>query len=365
MKIRQRRRTLEEALGQLFMVGISGTRVASEAEFLLKKIRVGGVILFKRNYENPAQTAEFCRHLQREAVADQDLPLFISIDQEGGRVLRLGPPFTPIPAPAEMADSANPEQTLRHYAQVTAEELKLVGININLSPVLDVNLRGPEGLMASRCLGTDPELVSRLGRVYISELQRHGVMATAKHFPGIGDIELDPHHDLPVQPKDRPGLEAVELPPFQMAASLPVAAVMMTHTVYPALDGERPASLSPALITGLLRQEIGYPGLVITDDLEMGAIGNHYEIEEAVFEAFQAGADLQLICHDPDKIERAYHYLLKKLKQGRLAETRLQESVGRVLRLKGQYLRQPFPADVDLLRRYFMDPGQARSRPRL
>jgi beta-N-acetylhexosaminidase len=352
-------RTLEEALGQLFMVGIAGPRFSGDAEFLLKKIRAGGFILFKRNFEEPRQLAALCRRLQTGALEAQGLPLFVAIDQEGGRVLRLGPPFTQIPAPAEMTGGADPEETLRRYARITARELKLAGVSINLAPVLDVNLRGPEGLMASRCLGSEPETVGRLGRLYISELQQQGILATAKHFPGIGDIELDPHQDLPVQPKDRESLERAELVPFREALAIPVDAVMMTHTVYPGWDPRWPASLSPAIIAGLLRREMGYPGLVITDDLEMGAIGRHFEIEEAVGRAFEAEADILLICHDPEKIERAYRYLLRKLKEGRFSENRLKSSVERVLFLKNKYLQKPFPPPDEIIGQYFQGLGAA------
>ena len=353
MKHWMRNRSFEEALGQLFMVGIPGPHFSSEAGFLLKKIRAGGFILFKRNYQDPYQLADLCRQLQTTALELHSLPLFISIDQEGGRVLRLGPPFTQIPSPAEMGCAEDPEGTVRHYARVTARELKLAGINMNLAPVLDVNLRGPEGLMASRCLGMDPETVGHLGGLYIHELQQAGVMAAAKHFPGIGDIELDPHHDLPVQDKDRAGLETAELIPFRKAVALPVAAVMMTHTVYPVLDPQWPASLSHPIITGLLREHLGYPGLVITDDLEMGAIGKHYEIEEAVLTAFQGGADILLICHDPEKIERAYFCLLKALKGGTIPSRLLENSLKRILALKTRYLQLCLPPSAETIREYF------------
>lgn len=354
MKDWMRNRSFEEALGQLFMVGIPGPHFSSEAGFLLKKIRAGGFILFKRNYQDPYQLADLCRQLQTSALELRSLPLFISIDQEGGRVLRLGPPFTQLPAPAGMAGGEDPEGTVRHYAQVTARELKLAGINMNLAPVLDVNLRGSEGLMASRCLGTDPETVARLGSLYIQELQKGGVLAAAKHFPGIGDIELDPHHDLPVQNKDFAGLEATELVPFRTAFFLPVSAVMMTHTLYPAFDPKWPASLSQAIISGILRENLGYQGLVITDDLEMGAIGKHFEIEEAVLTAFQSGADILLICHDPKKIERAYTCLLKAFKRGVIPSRLLEISLQRILAVKNKHLQLFLPPSEEVIREYFL-----------
>ena len=325
MKNWMRNRSFEEALGQLFMVGIPGPRFSSEADYLLKKIRAGGFILFKRNYQDPYQLADLCRQLQTTALELHSLPLFISIDQEGGRVLRLGPPFTQIPAPVEMSGGEDPKGTVSHYAQVTARELKTGRDQYESKPGHGRQSPGTGRIDGLPLPGYRSRNGRRLGSLYIRELQQGGVMAAAKHFPGIGDIALDPHHDLPVQEKDLAGLEAAELIPFRKAASLPVSAVMMTHTLYPALDSKWPASLSQSIITGLLRENLGYQGLVITDDLEMGAIGKHYEIEEAVITAFQGGADILLICHDPEKIERAYSCLLKALKRGSIPSRTFRE----------------------------------------
>jgi beta-N-acetylhexosaminidase len=261
----------------------------------------------------------------------------IAIDQEGGQVARLGPPFSQFPSPSEMAAADSPEAKIREFTATTARELKQAGINMNLSPVLDVNTRGPEGLMASRSYGSDPRQVARLGCQVIREFQEAGLMACAKHFPGIGDTDLDSHQDLPVQRKARKELDETELVPFREAFRIPVAAAMISHVHYPALDRELPASLSRQVVSQLLRSELGYEGYVLTDDLEMGAIENHYEIEKAAYLAFQAGADGLLICHDPEKIERAHHFLGRALKKGTIPESRLKASLLRILTLKSRY----------------------------
>ena len=298
------------------MVGFEGTQFNTDLSYFLKKLHIGGVIYFKRNVQDPFQLAELSRSLQEKAMESASIPLFISIDQEGGPVARLGPPFTQFPSASTMASSEDPEEWIRYFAQTQAQELKLVGINMDLAPVLDVNTQGPKGLMADRSYGSDPLQVARLGALCITELQQAGIIACAKHFPGIGDTDLDSHQDLPIQLKDKAELEKVELVPFKEAVKIQPGAIMVSHVKYPAYDLKYPASLSPAVITGLLRQALGYEGLVMTDDLEMGAVTRHYELEEALFLAFKAGADSLLICHDPEKIERGYFYLLNKIKKG-------------------------------------------------
>jgi beta-N-acetylhexosaminidase len=349
----RRIRSLEEAVGQLFMVGFQGTCFNSDMEYFLKKLHIGGVIYFKRNVEDPYQLAELTRRAQERAMEMSALPLFVSVDQEGGPVRRLGPPFTQFESQSAMAASEEAEKRISDFARTQARELKLAGINMNLAPVLDVNARGPEGLMAARSYGSDPALVARLGARCIRDFQEAGVMACAKHFPGIGDTDLDSHQDLPIQPKDREALESLELIPFREVARIPAAAVMISHIQYPALDPMFPASLSAPIIEGLLRRDLGYEGLVITDDLEMGAVGNHFAIEEAVRLAFVAGVDLLLICHDPDKIDRAYSHLLKKIKSGAVSEDRLKKSVARIGALKQQYLQTFLPENEAAIRGYF------------
>lgn len=348
-----RNKSLEELVGQLFMVGFEGTGFNSDLAFFLKKWRIGGVILFKRNVLNPLQVAELTRTLQSKAMEYSSAPLLVSIDQEGGQVARLGPPFTRFESASLMAASEDREDKIRDFGQKQAYEMKLVGINMNLAPVLDVNTQGPEGLMASRSYGSDPKQVARLGTLCIQEMQQAGVMACGKHFPGIGDTVLDSHQDLPIQLKEKKEMEGMELIPFQEAIPANPAAIMTAHVKYPAYDSDLPASLSPKIISGLLRQTMGYEGLVITDDLEMGAISHHYEIEEALVWAIQAGSDGLLICHTPEKIERGYNTLLKHIKKGTISEERFKKSLIRVLSLKKQYLTSFLPKNDQEISDYF------------
>jgi beta-N-acetylhexosaminidase len=348
-----RNKSLEELVGQLFMVGFEGTKFNTDLSYFLKKLHIGGMIYFKRNVQDPFQLAELSRTLQEKAMEISSIPLFISIDQEGGTVSRLGPPFTQFESQSAMAASDDPEAKIRSFAQTQARELKLVGINMNLTPVLDVNGRGPEGLMASRSYGSDPIEVARLGSLCIAEFQQAGIIACAKHFPGIGDTDLDSHKDLPIQLKDKKELERMELVPFREAITIPAAAVMISHVQYPTYDLEHPASLSGPIITGLLRRDLGYEGLVISDDLEMGAILRHHEIEEALFLAFTAGIDCLLICHDPEKIERGYFYLLNKIKRGAISEESFKNSLRRIFSLKQQFLQFFLPKTDKEIKEYF------------
>jgi beta-N-acetylhexosaminidase len=349
-----RNKSLEELVGQIFMVGFDGTRFNSDLNYFLNKLHVGGVIYFKRNVRDPFQLAELTRTLQEKAMEATAIPLFISVDQEGGPVSRLGPPFTQFESQSTMAAFENQEGRVRDFARLQARELKLVGINMDLTPVLDVNTRGPEGLMAARSYGSEPELVARLGALCIREFQQAGVLACAKHFPGIGDTDLDSHQDLPIQLKDKKELEQLELVPFQEAIAIPTAAMMVSHVHYPAYDLKHPASLSTPIITELLRRDLGYEGLVLTDDLEMGAVGNHYAIEEAVHLAFAAGVDTLLICHDPDKIEKGYRYILNRFKKGAFSEAQLRKSLERILNLKLRFLQAFMPETDSEIKGYFL-----------
>jgi len=348
-----RKKSLEELVGQLFMVGFEGTRLNNDLNYFLKKLHVGGAILFKRNVQDPFQLTDLCRDLQEKTKEYSSVPLFISIDQEGGSVARLSPPFTQFESQAVMASSEDPEEKIRHFARTQTRELKLIGINMNLCPVLDVNSRGPEGLMASRSYGSDPWQVARLGALCIHEFQQAGIIACAKHFPGIGDTDLDSHQDLPIQVKEKSELERVELIPFKEAIKIPPGAVMISHVRYPAFDKQYPASLSPSIITGFLRQTLGFEGLVMTDDLEMGAIGKHYEIEEALLLAFMAGVDCLLICHSPEKIEKGYSFLLNRIKKGAISEELFKKSLMRILTLKKRFLQNFSQASNQKIKEYF------------
>lgn len=316
--------------GAMLMVGLPGVSLDPSTCRLIEDFQVNNFILFRRNYVDPVQLKALCRELRAVCLERGLSPPLISIDQEGGSVIRLGAPFTQFPDARVLADADEPETEVRNFAVITAKELLKVGINMNLAPVLDVCEAGQGFFMERRSLGNDPGRVSRFGWLIIETMQKSGVAACGKHFPGLGGARQDPHKLLPVVDIPRQELFERDLMPFIKAARAGVASIMTSHTIYPALDSDRPATLSRAIITSLLREEIGFDGLVITDDLEMGAIENEGRVEEAAWQAFQAGADLLLICEGHDKVERTVKRLDNGLARNSNMSRRLQQSVDRI-----------------------------------
>ncbi len=324
-------------LGRFFMVGLPGITVDNSTRSLIREHRINNFILFKRNVRDQDQLAALTADLRRICL-DQGLPLpLIAIDQEGGSVSRLPPPFTQFPGARELAESAYPEDCLAQYARTCARELLEVGINMNLAPVLDVCPVGQGLFMEQRSLGGDPQKVARLGALIITGMQKQGVAACAKHFPGLGAAVLDPHQHLPMVDRPLARVLTEDLVPFKAAIKAKVAAIMTSHTIYPQLDPETPATLSAKVLNELLRKVLGYGGVIVTDDLEMGAIENHGRVEEAAGSAFAAGADLLLICHDHDKAVRSLTALATAVTAGRLSPARIKASRQRLARAQKQF----------------------------
>ena len=326
--------TIEEKVGQLIMVGFEGTQANEAIETHIRKRFVGGVVLFSRNIESPQQTAELTNQLQRLAGATaHQIPLFIGIDQEGGWVIRLKEGATVLPG--NMALGAADSTALSEVAgEITAVELAAVGVNLNFAPVMDVNNNPQNPVIDRRSFGESPELVSRLGVPYIRGVQRNGVLATAKHFPGHGDTTVDSHFDLPTVNHDRERIHALELQPFRAAIDADVAAIMTAHIIYPAFDPDRPATLSPTILTDLLRNELGFDGLLITDDMEMKAIDDRYRSGEAAVMAVEAGADIVMVLWSPTKQLEVFNALLSAVNSGRISQDRLDQSLERILKSK-------------------------------
>ena len=338
--------TIEEKVGQLIMVGFDGTQANEVIEAHIRQRLVGGVVLFSRNIETPQQTAELTNQLQRLAqTTTHQIPLFIGIDQEGGWVIRLKEGATVLPG--NMALGATDSTALAERAgEITAVELAAVGVNLNFAPVMDVNNNLDNPVIGRRSFGESPELVSRLGVPYIRGLQRKGVLATAKHFPGHGDTTVDSHFDLPTVSHDLERIHALELQPFRAAIDADVAAIMTAHIVYPAFDPDRPATLSPTILTNLLRKELGFDGLLITDDMEMKAIDDRYRSGEAAVMAVEAGADIVMVLWTPTKQDAVFDALLSAVKSGRISQARLDQSVERILKSKEAAFDRRF-VDVD------------------
>lgn len=331
--------TDEQLAGQRLMVGFKGKALDDDLRFLIMELHVGGLILFKRNLSDSPQVSELCRGAQACAAESGNPPLMIAIDQEGGPVARLGPPFTVFPGNRAVGE-ARSEKDAREFGTITAQELKSVGITMNLAPVLDVAPQGLDSVMADRVFGHEPELVAHLGKVVIEALQNNGIPATAKHFPGIGRTTVDSHVDLPYLDVELKLLDSTDLVPFRAAVGSGVEAVMLSHVVYRDLDPEWPASLSSIIARDLLRQDMGFKGITMTDDLDMGAIAGHFDIQTAVGRISGAEIDIALICHDRQKMEKAYHALIKAVQASEDGRRKGTELVKRILNVKQKYLPQ-------------------------
>ncbi|MDL2123032.1 MAG: beta-N-acetylhexosaminidase [Deltaproteobacteria bacterium] len=326
--------TNEQIAGQRLMAGFDGTRLNDDLIFLIDTLKIGGIILFSRNLTSPDQIKDLCMSIQEYAIKCGQPPLFISIDQEGGQVARLKEPFTLFPGNPSMKD----EEDAEHFSEVTASELKNVGINMNMAPVLDVAFDNKKSIMRDRSFGNDPEWVSKLGVKVVEHLQKNGTMAVAKHFPGIGRTVLDSHIEMPPLDADLQTLESSDLRPFYEAIKHDVAGIMLSHILYSKIDIKWPASLSIKIAKNLLRDKMGFDGIVMTDDLDMGAIKNNYDIKTIIKQILSADIDIALICHKGPNIEIAYEKILKDLKDSKNIKAKGKGSVKRILKTKEKYL---------------------------
>ncbi len=329
-------------LGPLFMLGFLGTSIDAEFAELSATYRPGGVIVFSRNLTDANQIVALTNDLQRRAAA---APLLIAIDQEGGRVSRLPNEFTIFPPCATVGRCGSADLAYQ-AAAATAKELRAVGINMNMAPVLDVHSNPANPIIGDRAFGTNPATVSALGLATIKGLQEHGVVACGKHFPGHGDTATDSHKELPRVEAPRERLERIELPPFRDAVAQGVASLMTAHVLYPALDPALPATLSPTILTGLLRERMGFDGVVFTDDLEMHAIIDHYGVGDAAVRAFLAGADILLVCKDYGRSVAAMEAIRSAVADGTIPAARVEASLRRIRRLKERFLAAGAPVDA-------------------
>lgn len=317
------------AVGSFFMVGLPGPELDNSTEHLIDELAINNFVIFRRNVTSPEQLKRLCQDLaaacQRRGLV---FPL-IAIDQEGGTVARLAEPFTCFPDARLMAEGGGENQALVDYARTCARELLGVGINMNLAPVLDACPRGHGYFMERRSLGDDPGQVADLGALIIREMQGHGLVPCAKHFPGLGMARLDPHHQLPRVSCSRDEM-AKHLRPFVRAMEDGVLALMTSHAIYENLDSRWPATLSRQIIVDLLRNELAYDGLLLTDDLEMGAIENEMSAARAAVLSFQAGADLLLICEGHEKVREAHGAMVEACNLGNVGSERLCQSARRL-----------------------------------
>ena len=331
---------LKQKIGQMMVVGFKGIEPSEEVKDLIKNYHVGGIILFGRNIGTPKEILNLTRELQALAKeAGHERPLFICIDQENGSVRRLGEGATIVPG--AMLLGATGEAELAYEAgKVTGTELKALGINWNLAPVVDVNNNAENPVIGVRSFGEDAKSVAEFAKSSMKGMQEAGIMTTLKHFPGHGDTNVDSHLDLPVISHDLKRLHEVELVPFKQCIAEGSDTVMTAHVYFPTIEPEenRPATLSKQVITGLLRNDLSFDGVVTTDCMEMDAIANRIGTERGGVEAVKAGVDLVMVSHLHDKQMNTIEAIYDAVNQGELSESRIDESISRINRLKDQYL---------------------------
>jgi beta-N-acetylhexosaminidase len=329
---------LKREIGQLLIGSLPATTVTPEIRSLAREFSLGGITLFSRNIEEPEQVAELSVDIQSLA---SELPLWVSVDQEGGRVARLRKPFTEWPPMAVLGRSGSADLAAR-FAGALAAELRAVGVTLDFAPVLDIHTNPKNPIIGDRALAEDADAVARLGAAIVRGLQEHGVAACGKHFPGHGDTSVDSHLDLPLveHPPDR--IRRVECVPFREAIRAGVAFIMTAHVLVPSLDDERPATLSPSIVERLLRGELGFPGVILSDDLEMKAIARSWTVPDAAVEAVNAGCDGVLICSgDVETQAAAIETLVHAVEDDRIAFRRIDDALKRLRRAKERFLAAP------------------------
>lgn len=318
-----------DKVGQLLMIGIHGKTLNDDAKFMLNEYRVGGIILFDRNMESKDQVKSLITDINKTSKSAGLTPLFIGIDQEGGAVARMEDQLIKVP-PAEELGKEPIEQAVS-LAKQSGTELKDLGFNINFAPVADL------GLTYGRSFSTNPDDVVRYASAVGKAYDEAGLWYSYKHFPGIGKTDVDLHADTSVVPVSKETLLNEDTKVFVdlIKQSKPnTYAIMVSHAMYPQIDADHPSSLSKVIITNWLRKDMGYNGVVVTDDMDMGALAKHYTFGDMAVQSILAGSDILLVCHEYEHMQEAYNGLMKAVKDGRISKERLDESVKRILLMK-------------------------------
>jgi beta-N-acetylhexosaminidase len=327
--------SLDEKIGQMVFAGIEGERLTPESKRLINQYKIGGIIFYEGNISTPGQTVSLINQIKTENH-NNPLPLFLGIDEEGGRITRLPASVMKHPSNQHIGQ-VNDGQYAYDLGELLGKKINAFGFNLNFAPVLDVNSNSNNPVIGDRSYGSDPERVSRLGVLTMKGIAAQGVIPVIKHFPGHGDTDVDSHLDLPEVDKTVEQLKALELVPFIEAINHGAEAVMVAHILFPRLDPTYPATMSPAVITDMLRNEFNFQGVVITDDLTMEAITDHYDIGFAAVRSVQAGSDIVLVGHEYDLILRVIKALREAVQSGEIPESRIDESVRRIIDLKDKY----------------------------
>lgn len=326
--------SIDERVGQLMTVAFKGRRITSHLESMIRRRQVGGVILFAENVADADDLARLAGDLQLIASTAGAQRLLIAIDHEGGAVVRVGKGLTVLPSAMALAATPDPIASVERASVIAAVELREAGVTWDLAPVADVNNEPANSVLLNRSFGSDPTRVSGLVAAHVRGHQRSGVLSCAKHFPGHGSTTVDPHTGLPDLTHDRARLERVDLPPFRAAIDAGVPAVMTAHIVMKAIDADQPATLSSRVLDGMLRRDLGFDGLIVTDDLEMDALKAFGGIPDVAVRSIAAGADHALFRFDEDAQTAGHRMLVDAFASGRIPIARLETAVRRVLAAK-------------------------------
>ncbi|WP_195260760.1 glycoside hydrolase family 3 protein [Clostridium paraputrificum] len=331
--------TLEEKVGQMMFYGVNGTNVDDKVVNLFEDQHAGGIILYgHRNFWGSSldNNVKYVNSIKKANRQNSDIPLFIGFDEEGGSMSQLPQELMRTPSKGELGNT-NDSSLATGIGAGTAKKLKLLGINTDFGTVLDINTNKNNPIIGVRSYGSTQEKVTEFGINELKAIQNEGVIPTVKHFPGHGDTEVDSHLGLPSLNHDLNRLKSTELVPFQTAINNGVDMVMTAHIMLPQIDKEYPATMSKKILTDLLCDEMGYKGVIITDDLEMQAISKNWDLGEAAIKSVEAGADILLVCHTIENQQKVYNALVQGVNDGKIDENRIDESVRRILRLKYQY----------------------------
>ena len=329
--------TLREKIGQMIMTGFPACKITAELLELISEYKISNIILFSHNLENEQQIYELCKTLDETIREHINTPSFLSIDQEGGVVRRLPKEMNNIPGAMLIGATGDKENAYR-AGKITGEELKALGINVDLAPVLDVNSNPDNPVIGVRSYSSNPDMVAGFGISMMKGLQSAGVMPVVKHFPGHGDTAVDSHLGLPVIDKDIDQLLGCELIPFRKAIEEGVPCVMSSHILFPKLDSQnRPATMSKSILTDLLRNRLGFQGIIMTDCMEMGAIKDNYGTAYGAVEAIKAGAQIVCISHTPELVKEAIHQIEQAVENGEIAVDWIDAAVENILKYKNKY----------------------------
>lgn len=339
--------SIRELIGQHMLIGVAGAALTNEEKKFIVDNNISGVVLFARNCIEPRQIRDLCAEIQslRHKMKDK-APLFIGIDMEGGRVHRLKPPFTQWPALKKIGDLDAPTVAF-HFTQRMGAELISVGINLDFAPCIDVYTNPANTVIGDRAVSSDPHQVEKMSSALIRGYIKSGVLSCAKHFPGHGHTVIDSHEELPVEDADMKRLNEVELVPFRKALRSRVDMVMTAHILFKNVDPKWPVTLSEIFLKKMIRDDLKYRGLIITDDLDMKAMAKHYDKSQIPIRAMQAGADLLLYCNEPESPPIAIEGLIEAVVQGQLKQSDLEQTHKKILDVKKVKILSPDPRPIE------------------